>query len=85
MRYFTYLLEFAKVYSDKEYGKTGARLKFSYHVIEDQKEKDIRSYDIAVTKRNEPYLIDAIDINKHNDWKLFYIRRQEQEDKKTVF
>ena len=85
MRYFTYLLEFAKVYSDKGYGKTGERLKFTYVVTEDQKEKDIRSYDIAVTERNRPYLTDALDINKHNDWKLFYIRRQEQEDKKSAF
>jgi len=84
MRYFTYLLELSKVYSDKEYGKTGERLKIIYHIIEDQKDKEIRSYDIAVTKRNQPYLIDALDINKHNDWKLFYIRRQETEDNKSA-
>ena len=85
MRYFTYLLELSKVYSDKEYGKTGERLKIRYHVIEDRKDKEIRSYDMAVTEKNQPYLMDAFDINKHNHWKLFYIRRQEQEDNKSAF
>ena len=85
MRYFTYLLEFAKVYSGKEYGRTGERLKLKYHVIEDHKDKEIRDYNIAITKKNQPSLTDALDINKHNDWKLFYIRRQEQEDKRSAF
>lgn len=85
MRYFIYLLDYAKIYSDREYGRTGERLKFKYVVTEDQKEKDIRSYDIAVTERNRPYFTDAFDINKHNNWKLFYMRRQEQEDNKSAF
>ncbi|MFA5353276.1 MAG: DUF2723 domain-containing protein [Thermodesulfovibrionales bacterium] len=72
-RYTIHYTELARFLSGAEYGVTGRTA--SIRRSDETTNVNMLLYSINVTRKNEPYLIEATQIQEYNKWQILYLRK----------